>query len=390
MVKGASFFYISAILVALAYTPADAKSIIRVSCDDADTGVEVLINGEIAGECPIDIPVKAGMIHLFARKPVDQDHEMAFEKDFRLGEGVAQRVELVLSGPRLTNDAKNRQLAAEAKRAKEAAAEEAKRLKDAAEADAKEKAETAKTQLTAAEAGDVDAMNKVASFYDTGMGVKKNLKKSEYWRNKAEVTTTQRLLASANAGDTEAMERVAACYDSGKGVIKDPEKANKWRIKYQEAAAQKLLAAAVAGDVESMDQIAKLYDVGQGVKGDPEQAKFWRTKADAVRAQEHEKQKLAKINAYSLFPWERDLYRGFEFPDNITKSALWVFAPFVVALFDITSLPYHLTELNRLKKEAAFRPSTWGKPDSMIAQYAQRTQKTLSADATITLTASIK
>ena len=80
--------------------------------------------------------------------------------------------------------------------------------------------EAAKWYEVAANAGDTDSMNKLASMYRTGKGVPKDYKKAVIWYRKA-----------ADAGDTNAMYHLSYLYRFGQGVPKDAEKANEWHQK---------------------------------------------------------------------------------------------------------------------------------------------------------------
>jgi TPR repeat protein len=77
--------------------------------------------------------------------------------------------------------------------------------------------EAAKWYEVAANAGDTDSMNKLASMYRTGRGVPIDYKKAAMWYRKA-----------ADAGDTNAMYHLSYIYRFGQGVPKDAEKANEW------------------------------------------------------------------------------------------------------------------------------------------------------------------
>lgn len=78
-----------------------ADSILRVTCDADAARAEISVNGVFKGECPLDVQVKAGSIQLQALKKVDASRERTFADEFRIGEGVAKKVEVTLSAPRL-------------------------------------------------------------------------------------------------------------------------------------------------------------------------------------------------------------------------------------------------------------------------------------------------
>lgn len=69
------------------------SSTLRVSCVDQAIGAEVSINGKFKGECPIDIQVKGGKLHLKAVKTIADKAEV-FEQDIKIGDGVTKRVDV--------------------------------------------------------------------------------------------------------------------------------------------------------------------------------------------------------------------------------------------------------------------------------------------------------
>lgn len=71
-------------------------SMLRVICEGDDVGAEVTINGKFKGECPVDIEVAPGMLKLSVKKN-DATYDRVFEQDIRMGDGIAKKVEAVLS-----------------------------------------------------------------------------------------------------------------------------------------------------------------------------------------------------------------------------------------------------------------------------------------------------
>lgn len=98
---------LAALLAAVSSSQA-ADSGLRVTCEGADVGAEVLINGKFRGECPIDLKVPAGQLKLVVRKQVDAERERVFEQDIRMGEDSSKKVEARLSAPRLNAAAQKR------------------------------------------------------------------------------------------------------------------------------------------------------------------------------------------------------------------------------------------------------------------------------------------
>lgn len=307
---------LSLLLVLIASFSAYADGIVRVQCDEEDNGTEIYINGTFAGECPADVPVHAGTVQLRARKAAKDGYERIFTKQIRVVDGVAQRVEIVLSAPQMTSETK---------------------LK-------KETAETG-TLLAAAEAGDVEAMEKLAQRYAVGSGVKKDPAKAQLWRNRAEAATAQEQLRAANFGDIKAMLNMAARYDAGQGVSKDPSQAQAWRERAETKSREK----------KAQEEAAK-------------RSKELQAKAQA---------KQNKIDQVSFTEYTSKFVNGSGVDNNNITSVLLTGVPIMTLGFatDLISAPTKTTEINKLKNEAAVRPSTWGKPDSMIARASLQLDK---------------
>jgi hypothetical protein len=139
-----------------------AGSLLRVTCEGADVGAEITINGVFKGECPLDIQVNAGSIQLRLVKKVDAERERVFQQEFRMGDGVVKKVEAVLSAPQWNAEGLRREREREA--ARQAAAAEAKRADD----------ELLQQQKQAADAGDAGAMIALAERHETGRGDRKS------------------------------------------------------------------------------------------------------------------------------------------------------------------------------------------------------------------------
>lgn len=75
---------------------AAATSMLRVTCEGADAGAEVSVNGKFKGECPIDMQVAPGMLTLRVERK-DGLYDLIFEQEIRMGDGVVKKVEAVLS-----------------------------------------------------------------------------------------------------------------------------------------------------------------------------------------------------------------------------------------------------------------------------------------------------
>ena len=308
---------ISSLLVLITSFPAYSDSIVRVQCEEEDLGAEIYINDTFVGECPVDAPVKAGKVQLRARKIVRDDYEKIFEKQLRVVDGVAQRVEIILSAPQLTAEARLRMTTAETT-----------------------------ALLAAAEAGDVGAMKKLAQRFDAGVGIKKDPAKAQAWRDKAESTTAQELLRAAEAGDIKAMLDMAARYDTGAGVKKDHSQAALWRNK---------------ADTAKLEKTAQ---------------------EELTKSKNKELYQQRRVDAAAPFKNVRDGFKLLSAQNNNEAVTNAVSSPLFLplsTLTDIIELPTKLTDSAKIQSEATVRPSTWGKPDSMIAR-ASLQQK--AADAT--------
>src|SRR5450830_1506863 len=73
------------------------RAAIRVLCEGKNADAIVSVNGVLKGECPLDLDVAAGAIHVQALKKRDEFYDSLFEQDFTLGSGVAKRIEVVFN-----------------------------------------------------------------------------------------------------------------------------------------------------------------------------------------------------------------------------------------------------------------------------------------------------
>jgi hypothetical protein len=74
-----------------------ASSILRIDCDGADEGANVTLNGTPKGQCPVDIKVEPGTMKLRVEKSFGEGRIGRYERDVRVGEGVVQRIQVVLA-----------------------------------------------------------------------------------------------------------------------------------------------------------------------------------------------------------------------------------------------------------------------------------------------------
>jgi hypothetical protein len=71
-----------------------ADSYIRLTCDEADKGSDVLLDGDFKGKCPLDLTTKPGSHLLEVVTKKDGQYDLVYAVDVPLGAGVAQRIEL--------------------------------------------------------------------------------------------------------------------------------------------------------------------------------------------------------------------------------------------------------------------------------------------------------
>lgn len=244
-------------------TPLHAASLLRVSCEGPDVGAQITVNGVFKGDCPLDIQVPEGAVDLRATKAVDANRERVFQEQFRIGDGVVKKVEATLGAPQLTSAARRR-LEQEFLRFKQAA--------DAGDADAMfrvayryeqglgtapSEADAQAWYLRGAEAGHADAMTNLAFRFQTGRGVAKDYAQAADWYRKA-----------ADLGNTTAMNNLAALYLGGSGVAKDPE-----------AAVRLFEAAAAGGYADAAANLGFNYALGKVLPRNDALALEWYRKA---------------------------------------------------------------------------------------------------------------
>ncbi|MEL0638242.1 tetratricopeptide repeat protein [Marinomonas sp. TI.3.20] len=359
-------------LLATSYT--HAESALRVQCIGDAADATVFINGKSHGNCPADIFVKAGLVKLYVVKTVDADHERVFEKTLNLTDNTAKKIKVTLSSSRLTEKAAY---------------------------------DLAQKALEKARNGDVTSMRKVSELYEKGLGVPKNIEKSQYWSQKSVDTkdenTAKAILKRAKAGDIDAMNQMENLYSIGKGVNKSQVQAQNWKNKRLQIIADKekeqathLLTRAVAGDLTAMYDMSKLYKSGKGVEQSDVKAKEWENKHALALKENIEKRKNQdRINELET---ELASYKsGGAYFKNLNNQGLriarenrgkddissvtTVGPTFVVATLvglssDLTLAPFRLTDQIQLQKELNARAAKWAKPNSMVAKAVeQQTQK---------------
>jgi len=140
-----------------------------------------------------------------------------------------------------------------------------------------------------------------------------------------------------------------------------------------------------------MENIAERYEAGQGVSKDGSQAQVWHERADAAKrekkaeeaAAKHEKSarekaqdKKERISDIKFSEYTSKLVDGADksfIHGNPISITITGFPLMVLGLAtDAIAAPTKSTEIQSIRNEAALRPSTWGRPDSMIAQAARQ------------------
>lgn len=180
-------------------------SLLRVSCEGDDVGAEVTLNGKFKGECPLDIQAGKGTMKLRVVKKVDTTHERVFEREYRIGDGVVKKVEVVLSAPMPIAQPQSREGAnptAESKAVPKPAQDRLPGLADKQRRDE----EVLTKELNAAEEGNARAMAALGARYERGKGVPKDNFLAAYWYFKA-ITADDTSFSFGNA-ITDALNRV--------------------------------------------------------------------------------------------------------------------------------------------------------------------------------------
>ncbi|MDX1590164.1 MAG: tetratricopeptide repeat protein, partial [Oleiphilaceae bacterium] len=244
---------LSVIAVSLLSANAFAESMIRIGCVGEAEGAKVFINGEFADNCPANLFIEPGRKRIRVVQSLGEDYERVFETELVLRADSPKRVNVELSQPRLT---------AEAKRAR------------------------ADRTLSEARDGNIEAMRRMASFYREGSGVEKNIAKAEGWDNKARsaelASEADAVRQRAERGSVDAMRELAGLYEEGRGVDRDTEKAARWRRKAEESEADLTLIRAKSGEVEAMKAMSERYAEGKGVEKDQSKSEEWASRADEI------------------------------------------------------------------------------------------------------------
>jgi len=206
-----------------------------------------------------------------------------------------------------------------------------------------------------------------------------------------QTTAAAALLKAAEGGDTGAMKKIAQRYDAGNGIIKDPAKARFWRNKAEVTSAQGELDAAISGNPQSMRAVAARYDAGLGVDRDPVQAREWLAKAETTereqdalgKAQASAQAKQQKLDKVDFGEYTGKMVSKNGVDNNDSTAVMFTGVPSMLMgmATDAVSAPTKSVEISAIKCQAALRPSTWGKPDSMVAKASHQQYKDLDGAA---------
>lgn len=352
------FLLIMSILSMLSLT-AVAESVLRVSCDGAGEGARVYINGQYKGDCPSDIFLSSGSTKLRVVKPVNEEYERVYEEEFYLADSIAKRVDAQLSGPQLSEVGRKNKERQE-KKAAEAA-------------------------LASAKEGDVESMKLVAKLYEQGKGLPQSDQNADDWRKRAE-NAKERAMASAilkqaKSGDVRSMRRMSELYEQGKGVAQNRQSAQEWKDQADTVDARAALESAKEGNIDAMRKIAEYYAEGKGVEQNSVESELWAKKAQAKADQQQREARQAKINREAQEAIDRinffgNTKDGWDLLSDSSSSVFITTGPVMTLTSlasDVITTPYRLTKVRQLRSRMASRPSTFGKPDSMIAKaYHQR------------------
>lgn len=307
-------FQVGGLVLLFVSVTAQCDSMIRFKCDGKDVGAELFADGQPIGTCPADVLVpKVGAVMLSARKMVNADYEQVFAKQIILEDGVAQRILVTLSEARMTA--------------------EAVRLKRIAETAG---------QLRRAEAGELAAMDVIAERYTAGDGIEKSTIKAGEWRKKAESARYAKELASAEAGDIVAMKNMISRYQ-------DAAKAQYWKDKLEEA---NRVAQLAAQEAERKLEITR----------------------QAFEIQQKAASKQVKINSISYAEFIGKGANGAGCKNEEVSCIVTTAGPMMTTgtIADLFSLPTKSYQIQQIRKEAVVRPSTWAKPNSMIARASRQ------------------
>ena len=187
----------------------------------------------------------------WTRKAAEQGYAVAqynLGQAYALGDGVAKNEELAILW--MTRAAENGYARARPiLEMSDQARQELKRLR--------EDNKGLDVELASADRGDPKAQFILATRYEDGRGVDRDMTKAFEWYRK-----------SAEGGLADAQTYLGIIYDKGRGIKQDEVEAARWYLK-----------AAEQGNTQAQYNLAVFYRYGHGVERSPEEAKRWFQKA---------------------------------------------------------------------------------------------------------------
>lgn len=187
-------------------------------------------------------------------------------------------------------------------------------------------------------------------------------------------------LDSARMGNRHAMNAMAILYENGDGVERSLSEAKLWRnkasavlLEEQESEFSEILKMAEAGSISAMEYVANAYETGTGVSKNSAQANTWR-QAAATKIQNDQikaaaKIKQAELDSASFLSNTELITSGMTSPGEFISGL--TFLP-VSLISDLIASPTVTTKQAEIRSAAIMRPSSWAKPDSMIAKAARQ------------------
>lgn len=305
-------------------------SLLAVYCQTDTDNAVIYVDGQESSTCTKGqrqvIPLDPGVHQVEVVRSYGLEYEQRFATEITAKAGVPVRVRVSL--PEKTMTAYGKQMAEERERAARLAAE---------------KAEFEK-KLSAAREGDPDAMDAVASSYQSGTGVAKDLQEASYWQQQATATR------EAREKEKERKEFSAAL-----------AQAEDTTADYEERAA-------------AMVTVIKNYRDGYGTEASAEKASEWQNRLQQLRKDEERNKRIAaaqkSLDEVVYFPFLSRVSKVMPHLDPVESSIMISGLP-VFTASDIFSLPSATTERNAASnrlKEAESHASRWANPESMVAQ----------------------
>lgn len=191
-------------------------------------------------------------------------------------------------------------------------------------------------QLKAAEAGDVAAMRIMADYYERGYRVKKSAANAQHWRQKIEQAELAALRSKAEGDDMSAIKQLIAYYEAKPDVPAHAREAVRWR---EHLVALETQQTQAAKEADKERRIAEL-----------------------------EKDKMFATNIFASIFFDGKSQDEGDVSSAITTVMVSLPILLVSIATDTISTTLNNMEIEKIRNEASVRPSSWAKPDSMIAR----------------------